>query len=123
MKSKIINMADRLKDKEDLKLEAMFGSEAVADDGFSRRVVSRVRRRIWVQRLSLPIAFVVGGAIAVKPLSQFVAALAKLRTVIPQNVGGQLEKVPLEHLPPLSTMLMAVVLVMVLVMAGKLLQE
>jgi hypothetical protein len=68
LKSKIINMADRLKDEADLKLEALFRTELVQDNGFSGRVVSRVRRQMWVERLSLPTAFVIGAMIAAKPL-------------------------------------------------------
>ena len=52
-------MAERLKDDADLKLDALFRSEPVQDDGFSVRVVSRVRRRMWVQRLSFTKAFVI----------------------------------------------------------------
>jgi hypothetical protein len=33
-------MAERIKDKEDLKLESMFRSEPVADDGFSVNIIS-----------------------------------------------------------------------------------
>jgi len=84
--SKIINMAEKLKDAEDRLLESMFRSEPIADEGFSGRVVARIRRRLWVQRLALPIAMLVGGAIAVKPATQLVAAASKLLTVVPQGV-------------------------------------
>ena len=123
MKSKIINMVDRLKDKEDLKLEALFDTEPVPDDGFSHKVVARVRRRIWVQRLSLPIAFVIGGAIAVKPLSQLIGVVLKLFAFIPQNISKNIDKVPLEQLPPVSSILVAASLVVALLLAGKLLQD
>ena len=86
MTSKIINMAEKLKDAEDRLLESMFRSEPIADEGFSGRVVARIRRRLWVQRLALPIAMLVGGAIAVKPATQLVAAASKLLTVVPQGV-------------------------------------
>jgi hypothetical protein len=59
-------MAEKLKDAEDRLLEAMLRSEPIADEGFSGRVVSRIRRRLWVQRLALPSAMLIGGAIAVK---------------------------------------------------------
>ena len=48
-------MAEKLKDAEDRLLESLFASEPIADDGFSRRVVTRIRRRIWVRRLALPV--------------------------------------------------------------------
>ena len=41
MTSKIINMADKLMDAEDQLLEAMFKSEPIADDGFSKKVTKR----------------------------------------------------------------------------------
>ena len=56
MTSKIINMAEHIKDDADRMLESMFASDPVPDDGFSVRVVRKVRRRIWVRRLTLPIA-------------------------------------------------------------------
>ena len=86
MTSKIINMVDKLKDAEDRMLESLFQSEPIADDGFSRRVVTRIRRRLWIRRLALPVAMLVGGAVAIKPLSQLVTAVSKLLAVVPQGV-------------------------------------
>jgi hypothetical protein len=60
-------MAEKLKDAEDELLESLFASEAIADDGFSDRVVGRIRRRLWLQRFSLPVAAVIGGLVAFKP--------------------------------------------------------
>ena len=85
MTSKIINMAEKLKDAEDQMLESMFQSELIADDGFSKRVVTRIRRRMWLRRLALPIAMFVGGSIAIEPLAQLSVAAAKLLTVIPMD--------------------------------------
>jgi len=79
-------MAEKLKDAEDRLLESMFRADTIADDGFSGRVVRRIRRRLWVQRLALPIAIVIGGVVAIKPATQLVAALLKLLTVLPQRV-------------------------------------
>ena len=79
-------MAEKLKDAEDRMLESLFAAEPIADDGFSQRVVGQIRRRVWVRRLALPVAMVVGGAIAIKPASQLVMAAAKLLTVVPQDV-------------------------------------
>ncbi|VUX55978.1 protein of unknown function [uncultured Woeseiaceae bacterium] len=73
-------------DSEDLKLEALFRSEPVLDDGFSVRIVSRVRRRMWVRRLSLPTAFAIGAIIAAKPLAQLVSLVPKLVSIVPQNL-------------------------------------
>ena len=60
---------------DDLALEALFASQPIADDGFSRRVIARVRRRQWVRRLALPIAVLMGGAIAAKPALAIVDVL------------------------------------------------
>ena len=79
-------MAERMKDDEDRMLEAMFASDPVADDGFSNRVVRKVRRRIWVRRLTLPIATLVGAAISFKPLAALVTALAGFAQLIPQDI-------------------------------------
>ena len=95
MTSKIINMVEKLKDAEDKLLESMFAAEPIADDGFSRRVVTRIRRRLWVRRLALPVAMLVGGAIAIKPLSELVVAASKLLAVVPQG----LVEAPVSWLP------------------------
>ena len=85
MKSKIINMADKIKDAEDLLLESMFRSESIDDDGFSGRIVSRIRRRIWLRRLALPIAMLAGAAIAIKPMMQLIAAFSLLTDFVPRD--------------------------------------
>ena len=86
MISKIINMADKRKDAEDRLLESMFQSEPIADDGFSDRIVTRIRRRLWLRRLALPVAMLVGGGIAAKPVSELVLAASKVLTVLPQDL-------------------------------------
>jgi hypothetical protein len=88
-------MVEKLKDAEDKLLESMFAAEPIADDGFSRRVVTRIRRRLWVRRLALPVAMLVGGAIAIKPLSELVVAASKLLAVVPQG----LVEAPVSWLP------------------------
>ena len=81
-------MVDRLKDNEDKLLESLFRSDPVPDNGFSLKIVSEIKRRIWIRRLTLPAAFVVGAAIAVKPLSQLAVTCSKRRTVSPTNFGS-----------------------------------
>lgn len=76
-------MADRLKDDEDRALEALFDSQPIADDGFTRRVVARVRRRLWIRRLLLPAAVVVGAAIAAEPALALFAALGNILPLLP----------------------------------------
>lgn len=120
MTSKIINMAEKLKDAEDRLLESMFQSAPIADDGFSRHVVARIRRRLWLRRLALPVAMLIGGAFAIKPATQLVAAASKLLTVVPQ---GMLD-VPTTWIPQMqsvafgASMLETVVLAALLLAAG-----
>ena len=66
-------------------LESMFRSEPIDDDGFSGQIISRIRRRIWLRRLALPIAMLVGAAIAIKPMMQLVAALSLLSDFVPRD--------------------------------------
>ena len=108
-------MADKMKDAEDLKLESLFASETVPDNGFSERVEKRIRRRLWVQRLSLPIAIVIGGAIAVKPLAGLLTALFRLLEVVPANMGLDVASVATIDLPRVTTMVLGGVLLLAIV--------
>lgn len=62
-------------DDEDLRLQDMFRSDPIPDNGFSDRVVRRVRRRLWVRRLLVPAATAAGGLVAVGPASQLLSSL------------------------------------------------
>ena len=116
-------MAERMKDSEDIQLEALFASEQVADDGFSEAVQRRIRRSMWIRRLTLPIAILLGGAIAAKPLAGLVAASLKLASLVPANVSGSLDSVSASSLPQFSTILLGGVLAFVCIMATRLLDE
>ncbi len=78
-------MADKIRDAEDRLLESMFRSEPIDDDGFSDRIITRIRRRIWLRRLALPIAMLAGAAIAIKPMLQVVAVLSALTDSVPRD--------------------------------------
>ena len=117
MTSKIINMAEKLKDAEDRLLESMFQSEQIADDGFSHRVVTHIRRRLWVQRLALPVAMLIGGAIAIKPITQLVIAASKLLTVVPQSVRD----VPMDWIPQMQSVAFGATLTQTVVLGAMLL--
>ncbi|MDH3533564.1 MAG: hypothetical protein OEO82_11590 [Gammaproteobacteria bacterium] len=91
-------MADRIKDAEDRLLESIFVSTPIADDGFSDRVVRRIRRHIWIRRLTLPTAMFVGAAIASKPLMQLITVSASLLDVVLQE-AITLPAIPLPQLP------------------------
>lgn len=118
----IIYMADRLKDDEDLKLESLFRSQPVQDDSFSVRVVSRVRRRIWVRRLAMPVAITIGTLIAAKPLLQLVNAIPKLLMIVPDSIGS-LNNLPLSSLPQNSTVIFGSMLLFAVMMVGKMLED
>lgn len=106
MISKIINMAERIKDAEDRLLESMFASPPLADDGFSVKVVRNVRRQLWLRRLLLPTAAVIGGAIAFKPMTGLVAALANLSVLIPQDAINAATS----SIPQLQTVILGAIL-------------
>ena len=112
-------MVDRLKDNEDKLLESLFRSDPVPDNGFSLKIVSEIKRRIWIRRLTLPAAFVVGAAIAVKPLSELAVAFSKLLTLIPTNFGS----LSLGDFPQISTVLLGGLLLAAMMMVGKMLEE
>jgi hypothetical protein len=116
-------MAERLKDREDLRLEAMFESAPIADNGFSNRVMSRIRRQVWVQRLALPIAFVVGAAVAARPLMQLVEAVSGLLKFIPQTVAGNMAALPIAELPQLQAIVLGSTVLLAALMVGKLAEK
>jgi len=123
LKSVIINMADRMKDAEDRKLESLFASAPVADDGFSKRIERRIRRHLWVRRLALPVALVIGGSIAVKPLVNLLTALFRFVSVLPDNVSSNFGAVSSIALPQMSTLMMGGMLVLVAVMIMRMLED
>lgn len=105
-------MAERMKDAEDRLLESMFASTPIVDDGFSAQVVSRIRRRLWLRRLALPVAGLIGGAIAIKPLSALVTIVTGLAMLLPQElVGAAADFIPQAQTIVLGAMLLAVFLV------------
>jgi hypothetical protein len=115
-------MAERLKDSEDLKLEALFKSEPVLDDGFSARIVSRVRRRMWVRRLSLPTAVIIGAIIAVKPLMQIAALVPKVAGIFPQSLASVFD-LQLGEMFQGPTIILGIMLLAASLMIGRILEE
>jgi hypothetical protein len=110
--SKIINMAEKIKDAEDRLLEALFESPSLADDGFSARVVSKINRQLWFRRLTLPVAAIIGGVIAFKPMAGLVTTLANLISLVPQDlVSGATSSIPQFQTIVLGAILLAVGLV------------
>ena len=98
MTSKIINMAERMKDEQDRLLESMFESSPIADDGFSETIVRRIRRKLWIRRAIMPTAVLLGGLVAYQPL----AALARGLYPLLLSIQGDLVPSLSESLPPLQ---------------------
>lgn len=115
-------MAERLKDSEDRMLEALFRSDPVPDGGFSTRVVSRVRRRLWVQRFTLPAAFVIGALIAAKPVLQLARLLPKLAAALPSDVTNVIVS-PLEGMFEGTTIILGIMLLAAVLMVARMLEE
>jgi ABC-type Co2+ transport system permease subunit len=88
-------MVDKTSDAEDRLLESLFRAEPIADDGFSARVVSRIKRGIWFRRLAVPVAAVIGGAIAIRPAAELIAILVQLYGLLPAEIAA----LPMKFLP------------------------
>lgn len=119
MTSKIINMAERTRDEDDRRLEAMFASGPIADDGFSALVVRRIRRKVLVRRLTLPLAALVGGAIAFQPL----VALAGFARQLVLQLPDELVAGATDNLPALQLVVTGGLLLLVAVMALNMIED
>ncbi len=95
-------MADKTSDAVDRLLASVLEAEPIADDGFSNRIVSQIRRRIWVNRLALPVAILIGAAFALKPALLLVEALLPLLNVVPLELAS----VPMQFLPQIELIVM-----------------
>lgn len=115
-------MVDRLKDSEDLKLEALFRPTPIADNGFSERIVARVRRRMWVQRLTLPTAIGIGAIIAAKPVAQLVTLVPRIVSSIPLDRISFVD-LPLEGLVQGPAIFFGGILLAAMLMVGRILEE
>ncbi len=122
MESKIINMAEKLKDELDLNLESMFASEPVVDDGFSVRVVSRVRKQMWVRRLTMPVALAIASVIGAKPLLQLLGFTTKLLGSLPVEVLV-IDNLSSVEIPQISTLVIGAALLGMVLMIGRMLEE
>ena len=72
-------MTEPLDRNDDAQFEALFRDfgSPLADDGFSANVMRRVRRQVWARRIVVSAAAIVGGAMALAPLSQFSLTLSE----------------------------------------------
>jgi len=112
-------MADKIKDAEDEFLESLLGAEAIADDGFSDRIVVKIRRRQWLRNLMLPVAAAIGAAIAFKPAMALVSIAAKFVAVIP----GELMASATDWIPSLQLVVTGGLLLAVILFGLRLLEE
>ena len=95
-------MADKTSDAVDRFLASAFEAQPIADDGFSDGIVSTIRRRIWINRLALPVAILVGVAFALKPALQLINALLPLLNVVPVELASM----PMQFLPQIQLIVM-----------------
>lgn len=68
-------------DHEDRILRDMFAHAPLADDGFSKRVMQRLRRRALLRRSLLPAALLGGLLVAAQPATALLSSLASLFSV------------------------------------------
>jgi hypothetical protein len=112
-------MAEKIKDAEDRLLESMFESLPIADDGFSIKVVRKIRRRLWLRRLTLPVAALFGGMISFKPLAGLVATLANFASFVP----GEYLNSAATALPQLQMIIMGAMLLAVCLLGLRTLED
>ena len=112
-------MADKFKDAEDAKLESLFDTGPIADDGFSDQIVHRIRRGIWIRRLTLPTAALVGGAFAFKPVLQVLDIGTAVLGAMPQ----ELVAIPAISLPQLPVLLLGGTLMAIGALTVRMLEE
>ena len=119
-------MVDRIKNKEELRLEAMFRSDPLPDIDFSAKVMTRVRRQIWTRRLIMPVAILLGGLIAFKPASELLITLSKVMNVLPAsltNISMDIPSIPVESLPQVSTYLIGGLMILVTLFFVRVLED
>lgn len=115
----IINMADRMKDAEDRLLESMFESSPIEDAGFSDRIVKRIRRRLWIRRLALPVGALIGMSIAAGPMLDLAQLITNVANVMPQR----LFTLPTGWLPQLHILLLAGMVAVTVVVGAQALED
>ncbi|MDX1506929.1 MAG: hypothetical protein R3358_01535 [Woeseiaceae bacterium] len=100
-------MADKIKDADDRVLESMFRSDPIADNGFSDRIVRRIRRKIWIRRLTLPVAAAIGVSIAAKPFAGLVMSVVGLLGALQVDVT-----LPGSMLPSMRIIVLGVIIML-----------
>ena len=119
-------MAERLQDAEDRFLDSILKSSPITDDGFSARIVTRIRLHLWVRRLALPVAVLIGGSIAIKPVMQLTTAATKLLTVVPAEmfeVPAEVFDVPMAWFPQIQMVVVGAMLLFAGFLGTRMLQD
>jgi hypothetical protein len=119
LKSKIINMAEKIRDPEDVLLEDLFAAEAIADDGFSERIVARIRRRNWLRRGAFFAAISIGGAVAFRPAAEIVSLVYRITLELSTGLFG----VSTDWIPSLTMMLAGGVLFAATMLALRIVED
>ena len=83
----------------------------------------RCVHRMWIRRLSMPVAVGIGALISAKPLLQIAAALPGLVTQRFSAAQSTWMSLPIGDLPQLSTVLLGAALAMAMLLASRLLEE
>jgi hypothetical protein len=115
-------MAERLKDEADRKLESLLRSEPVLDDGFTDNILKRVRREMWVRRLTMPFAIMIGALFAAKPAVQLFGAIPAMLNAIPASIRN-VANTAIINLPDMSTVVMGIMLLAAAMLASRILEE
>ena len=123
MRSMIVNMVEKMKDAEDLKLEALFATDSVPDAGFSARIEKRVRRQMLVRRFTMPAAVLIGGIFAAKPLIGLLSALFKLLAVSPQGVSKYLGEATSSAMPSVTMITLGGMIAVAFLLISRMLED
>jgi hypothetical protein len=115
-------MAERLKDEADRQLESLFRSDPVPDAGFSANIVKRVRREMWIRRLTMPIAVMTGALFAAKPALQLISAVPAMLDAIPAGIRNVVDTAAL-GLPDVLTIVMGLTLLGAALFLSQILEE
>jgi hypothetical protein len=77
---------------------------------------------MWVRRLSLPTAFVIGAIIAAKPLMQIAALVPKVVDIVPQSLASVFD-LQLGGMFQGPTIILGIMLLAASLMIGRILEE
>ena len=112
-------MAERIRDDIDERLVSLFDAEPVADDGFSERVTRKIRWRLWMRRLTIPVAAAIGGAIALQPLAALVTVVVGFINSLPLDIVASATT----WIPPLPTIALGAVLLVAMLLGLGMLED